>query len=375
MNGVFLSSPTLTKLVAAARELRVAPGHVLCVSLAEQGCPDLDDVVAALRPLDVPFFGGMFPRLIHDARQRERGALLFALPSCCDPLLIPGLQARDFDLPEFAGIAGAPEGSHTAVVYVDGLAKNVSRLLAELHGRLGNSVNYIGGGAGSLTLEQRPCVFTRDGAFQDAAVVTFVDLFSRLGVRHGWQRHAGPVVATRTRGNVICELNWRPACEVYREAVEPLLDEPLTAENFFACSAAFPFGIYKEGREDVVRDPIAVGENGELVCVGEVPENAVLNLLRGERSDLLGAAAQAGRDLRVHGAIRAHSSLVIDCISRTMFLGDEFERELATISEHIGSIDAALDVQGALTIGEISSQGDGFVDFLNKTIVAAVLYD
>ena len=372
---MFVACPTPEAIAGAAREMRLQPGTLLAVLVADDGAPDLGDLVAALRDVDTQFFGGLFPGLIHGDRQLKSGALLVPLPADSEPVLVRGLDRPNVVLPDLGHIAASPVGSHTAVVLVDGLTANVSRLLAELHRRLGNSVHYIGGGAGSLSLEQGPCVFSREGVFQDAAVVSFVRQRSRLGVRHGWKQHEGPVVATRTSGNVIHELNWRTAFDVYREAVEPFTDVELTRDNFFTVSTAFPFGIYKEGEEDVVRDPVAVGDSGELTCVGEVPENAVLNILRGDRSSLVEAAGQAADDCCAGGPLEASTAFVVDCVSRTIFLDDDFECELTAVRERVAHIDPRCPVQGILSLGEISSHGQGYVEFFNKTIVAAVLYD
>lgn len=351
---------------------------MLGVLVAERDRPDLCALVGALSRLDVEFFGAVFPGLIHGGKHVERGTLLLDLPADRPPLLVTGLDRPRWSPPARSEAADAvldPPGAHTAVVLVDGLTANVSRLLAWLHGRLGDSVHYVGGGAGSITLQQRPCVFTREGVHQDAAVIALTSRRSRLGVRHGWERIDGPVVATRTSGNVIHELNWQAAFDVYRTILQPWCEEELTAENVFRASNAFPFGITKEGQEDVVRDPVSAGEEGSLVCVGEVPENAVLNVLRGDRTSLVEAAGQAADDCCAGGRVRATGALLVDCVSRTIFLGEEFESELQAVSRRLRSVDPALEVEGILTLGEISSHGEGFVEFLNKTIVAALLHE
>lgn len=374
MNVRYLADLDGPQLRAAVDELRPEAGEALAVLVAEGGDPDLEQLVADLRDGGVPFFGGLFPGIVHGVEHHENGALLVRLPLHGAPVLVRGLGDGSITLPPLDEFTLADPGTYTAVVFVDGLTNHVDRLLVDLSARLANSVHYIGGGAGSLTLKQRPCVFTAEGVFQDAAVIGFVERRSHLGVRHGWQRHHGPLVATRASGNTIYELNWRPAWEVYRDAVAPELDIELTRDNFFQAATAYPFGIHKEGREDVVRDPVAVGDAGELVCVGGVPENAVLNILFGNRSTLVDAAARAGDDLRAAAPAGAEGALLMDCVSRTLFLKEDFALELATVRDRLQTIANPLPMAGALTLGEVSSHGEGFVEFLNKTIVAAVLY-
>jgi hypothetical protein len=371
----YIPQASPASLAEAAVQLGVGRGEMLAVLIAEQDRPDLEQVVAALRELEISFFGALFPGLIHGDESLERGALLIRMPSAQEPLVVRGLERRDFTVPELTDIAGSVPGTHTALVFVDGLTANVSRLLSELFGKLGNCVHYIGGGAGSLSLKQEPCVFTAQGVFQDAAVVGFVKRGSTLGVRHGWSHFHGPIVATRAEGNVIYELNWRNAFEVYREALEDCVAEPITRENIFQITKSFPFGIYKEGQEDVVRDPVSVGDNGELICVGEVPENAVLNILNGDGDSLIAAATQAAEDCSPAPGTRLSGAMIVDCVSRTIFLAQRFEEELAAVNDRIAALDPDLALWGMLSLGEISSHGEGYVEFFNKTIVTAVFHE
>ena len=182
------------------------------------------------------------------------------------------------------------------------------------------------------------------------------------------------MVATRTEKNIILELNWENAFDVYRETVEADSGKKLTAENFFDIAKGYPFGIMKEGEEHIVRDPIAVNEKGELICVGEVPENAALSIMKGNRDSLIRAAAQAADDCVGDEKRGLRLSLIADCISRVIFLEDDFPRELEAVNNRIQSVDEKQTPLGMLTLGEISSYGEGFLEFFNKTIVVGTFY-
>jgi hypothetical protein len=258
------------------------------------------------------------------------------------------------------------------MVLVDGLTSNIDLFLFQLFDKLGSSAQYIGGGAGSLTLKQQPCLFTRDGFVQDAAIVTFIKRQCKLGIRHGWKKLAGPIVATKTCKNVIMELDWKAAFEVYQEIVESDSGVKLTKEGFYDVAMRYPFGIYKEEAEDIVRDPIITNENGELVCVGEVPEHSVLNILKGETDFLIQAAGQAALDACTNEIC---DNLVVDCVSRALFMGEDFTKELAAVKEALAKADNQGIPAGMLTLGEIASVGETFLEFFNKTIVVCGWYE
>ena len=386
-NACFVATPSVGDIVAAASALFREPhgAHQLCICLAEKDAPELDDLQQALVDGPLDFIGGLFPSVLFDGQRYDVGAVIFSFPCKVKPLLVTGLHLDrpDVSLPPdwraflSSGVTVAGQGTGraqaTALVLVDGLCRNVGGFLRGLHDGLGNNVGYWGGGAGSLSLQQRPCVFGPQGVYQDAAWVALCSAPSALGVRHGWREIMGPLVATRTDGNRILELNWQAAFDVYKGAVEGDSGLALSRAGFFEIAKGYPFGLRKEGAEAVVRDPIAVDEHGALVCVGEVPENAVLSILKGEARALTAAARQAAAEARRDGPAGASLCLVADCISRAIFLQDGFVEELAALMAPFADDPKPPMMVGALTLGEISSQGLGYLEFFNKTAVVALL--
>jgi len=255
---------------------------------------------------------------------------------------------------------------------VDGLTSNTAPFLSEVYNNYGNALHYLGAGAGSLSFEKYPCLFTKEGFYQDCAIISFLPLKSKLGVKHGWEKIKGPLVATKTNKNTIIELNWENAFEVYKKAIEEDSNIKIDQQNFFEVSKGFPFGMYKKDLEDVVRDPIAVSDIGELICIGEVPENTVLNILKGEKESLIYAAGSAANKCKIDDKENISNSIVIDCITRALFLEEDYSKELVAVESELSSKTIPV---GILTLGEISSYGLGILEMFNKTIVVGVLYE
>ena len=373
---MYISDVNPKEIISAITRMEIKEGDVVAIMLGEKNKPNIKQLISELNEKRVDFFGGIFPGIIYGNQKYEEGAILMVLPALERPFLIKGLNTENLNLPDFGnGIFENPKKKYTAMILVDGLTSNTSLFLSEMFNRFGNSVHYFGGGAGSLTLKQEPCLFTSEGFAQDAAIVTFIKLESNLGVRHGWERIMGPFVATKTRKNIIMELNWKNAFQVYQKTVEGDSKKKLTPKNFFDIAKGYPFGIHKEGMEDIVRDPINVNERGELFCVGEVPENTVLSILKGGKDSLIQAAGQAAEDCLQSGMKTIRQCLIADCISRTIFLEGKFMKELETVNQKIHTIAPRHTPMGILTLGEISSYGEGFLEFFNKTIVVGFLYE
>lgn len=127
----------------------------------------------------------------------------------------------------------------------------------------------------------------------------------------------------------------------------------------------------REGSECIVRDPIAVNEQGHLICVGEVPENTFLDVLKGKNQQLIEAAEQAAMEA-ADQAGKPTAAMIIDCISRVLFLDENFEQEVQAVTKALHDKGVAPTMRGALTLGEISSFGEGFLEFFNKTTVVGL---
>lgn len=371
---MYVKNTDVQNLMDVIAKMDVRDEEALCIMLGEKDSLNLPQFIAQLNDLKISFFGGIFPGILYDETKYEEGVILAKFPVLSRPLLVKGLNGDYVELPDLEHIRKKLNKRYTAMILVDGLTKNIAAFLTRLYDKLAGSVNYFGGGAGSLTLEQKPCLFTAAGLFQDAAVIVFLELECELGVRHGWERIMGPVVATETDKNTITELNWTRAFNVYKGIVEGDSGKEITALNFFDIAKGYPFGMLKQYAECVVRDPIAVGSNGELICVGEVPENSVLDILKGEPALLVKAAGQAAADCEGAKGKKVTHILIVDCISRVLFLENNFSRELREIKVKMQDIDQKSIPMGMLTLGEISSYGEGFLEFFNKTIVAGILY-
>ena len=287
--------------------------------------------------------------------------------------MIKGWEKEDFEISPFLENIPTENADISFLTIVDGLTSDITSYLQQLYHHYGNSVNFIGAGAGSISLIQQPCVFTNEGIFQDAAVLFPINLKISLGVKHGWVKLAGPIVATRTENNIIHELNWKNAFDVYKEVVEKDAQIKFNDENFFDIAKGYPIGKIREIGEDVCRVPLSLTKDGSLVCLGRVPENTVLYIMKGNSETLVRSAETAVKNSVDQLDKKIEHTLVVDCISRALFLEEELSKELAVISNSTPSTLEESIPQGVLSLGEISSGENGFLEFYNKTLVIGAL--
>jgi len=318
----------------------------------------------------LPVLGGVFPQIISGKESWDTGFVIVGFEQAAKVRTISGLSDPQADFEAALESIDVDLGkANTLMVFVDGLSSRINSLVEELFSVFGLEANYIGGGAGSLSFEQKPCVFTNDGLKADCAVIGFAEVEAGVGVSHGWKELAGPFEVTEVDRNEVISLDWRPAQEVYQEAVRAQAGASFDGMDFFEVSKGYPFGISKLGSEKIVRDPIALGANGSIVCVGEVPSRAFVHILAGDPESLIAAAEEALRrgEGQYRGAPDSRGVLLIDCISRYLFLGERFGDELVALSP-----DSEVPIFGALTLGEIANNRKDYLEFYNKTAVVGV---
>lgn len=318
-------------------------------------------------------FGGIFPSIIYDGKEREIGSVVIGFDVTVSTQIIHDmtgpLESLQIELESFYLMMD--EGK-TFLLTLDGLSEGVEVFKEELFYTLGLSKNYIGGGAGSIVSERKPCVITNEGLLKDAAVIALVDIYSGIGVSHGWKEVAGPIKVTESTGNKIISLNWEPALEVYKREVETMFGKNLTVDQLMEVSKGYPFGISKLDNEMVIRDLFEIVGGTSLVCVGPIAENDFVYIMNGSKDSII-EGAEASRILAdkafkiEHGkkATNLSVTLLIDCISRRQFLEEDFSKELKAIG--------GKQLIGALSLGEIANTGKSYLEFYNKTTVVGVL--
>lgn len=324
-----------------------------------------------LRQVNVPVAGGIFPAIVHQGQHYARGTLVIGLAARTRTRVI-----RDLSTTNPAGLArlfAAVDDRDfcldrgTAFFWADGFAPQLSALMDAFHCHACLNYAVIGGAAGSLDLVQKPCIITNAGLLADAAVITVVDASSSVAARHGWVKLSGPFLVTRATGNVVHTLNARPALEVYQAAISDAYGKAIVLDRFYEAAQNFPFGIQRYGAERIVRDPVRV-EGTKLICIGDVPQGALVDILTATTTSLLVAVdevmLEAEAQARRFGQVR--TVFVVDCVSRMVLLQGQFQRELVNLY-----LPGTVTV-GVLALGEFACNGRDAPAFLCKSTVVAM---
>ena len=367
--------PALTRVLEDWRRAHPQMGVVALLPEAEQG--NLPALQAVCRQLKVPLVGGIFPELLTSHGFATSGAWLMRVDERVPTFLVPGLGADpDADAARIAEqvmpvlpapTGSAPEPQPTLFLVVDAQMQNVATLLDGLYLRLADRVQYAGVAAGSETFQPMPCLFDESKVIGDGALALVIPGRVKTILEHGFTSPERVMTATATVGNRIVNIDWKPAFGVYQEIVRTECGVELTRENFYQWAVHFPFGILRANGEVVVRIPVALTEDGCVQCIGEVPENAMLVVLRAPTVEGGQCIERLARGLgEANGPLDRANILTFYCAGRRLHLGPDAATEIRELAERTG----AHAIAGALSLGELGSTSvGGYPLFHNATLV------
>ena len=177
-----------------------------------------------------------------------------------------------------------------------------------------------------------------------------------VGIGHGFAPIGKPLRVTRASGNELFELNDQPASRVYEDYFGPLL-QAIEHERLSRRLIAYPLGIQLDRTgEFLLRHILGFGDDGRVLCTGEIPEGAWAQVMIGSKELALEAAEQAAR-----AAMQPIDSpcfvLVFDSALRKRLLGSDAKQDIMRIRRVIGPM---VPMVGCYTYGEQAPLGSPY---------------
>ncbi|MDO8572772.1 MAG: FIST C-terminal domain-containing protein [bacterium] len=239
------------------------------------------------------------------------------------------------------------------MIFSDGLFVNGTALVKGLLSELPPHVSVTGGlvGDGSrfketlLGLDKLPEI-------KKLVCVGFYGSNIKIGYGSlgGWDSFGVSRLITKATGNVLYELDSKPALTIYKEYLGDL------AKDLPASGLLFPISlkvINDKGEEDeLVRTLLGVDEETQsMTFAGDMPEGVVARFMKANFDRLIdGASRAANMSIESLGNEKADIAILISCIGRKLVLKERTEDELLAVQEKIGRQAAII---GFYSYGEI----------------------
>jgi len=191
---------------------------------------------------------------------------------------------------------------------------------------------------------------TNEGVKSDhVAIVGFYGDHLRVGYGSlgGWDPFGPERVVTRSKDNILYELDGQSALDLYKK----YLGEH--AQKLPASGLLFPLTIRGSNHDEwVVRTILGVNEaDHSMTFAGDIPQNTHARLMKANFERLIDGASGAARNTREVHKTDPQLAVLISCVGRKMILKQRIEEEVEAVQEIFGK-DTLMT--GFYSYGEIS---------------------
>jgi hypothetical protein len=317
--------------------------------------------------------GAVFPQLIFAGKIYDQGVIIIGLQQS---IIVNTIEYISTDIGNLDNLSltkasyKKPDNKMFLLLFVDGISKGAEYFIDLIYEYFGTCCNIIGAGAGCHELTAIPCIYSNEGILQDSAQVVQIPKKINSAIQHGWNYLAGSFLVTSATKNRIHELDYQPAYQVYKEALQSSANIDIEKNSFAKTASLFPLGMEILDDGIIVRDPINRKDN-DLICVGDIPVFSNIIILERNKKSLIKAThhsvelAKSGIKKNTNGFL-----LLFDCYSRKAALGKHHKTTIAAINKNEANNTPYI---GVLSIGEIMSSTIGSLHLHSKSTLAAFI--
>lgn len=236
-------------------------------------------------------------------------------------------------------------------VMSEGLNINGSELVRGMRSVLPSNVAATGGLAGDGANFKETFILNHEGAPVNKIVSAIGFYGTNLAISYGslggWDSFGVERLVTRSKSNVLFELDGKPALELYKS----FLGEH--AKDLPASGLLFPLNLRTEkDSEPVVRTILAVDEESQsLTFAGDIPEGAYVRLMKANFDRLIEGATGAAKAALPKAEEQSELAILISCVGRKLVLKQMIEEEVEAVEEVLGN---KTTLCGFYSYGEIS---------------------
>lgn len=163
----------------------------------------------------------------------------------------------------------------------------------------------------------------------------------------GWTPFGPERKITLSKGNILFEIDGKPALDLYKYYLGDKASELPQA------ALLYPLNVIPEGKiEAVVRTILSINEeNNSMVLAGDVPVNAKVQLMMASIDSIASGAQHAAEIANEDRKNPAELALIVSCVGRKLVMNQRVEEEIEQVQEVIGKSTA---IAGFYSYGEIA---------------------
>lgn len=266
----------------------------------------------------------------------------------------------------------APDLRHVFILS-DGLNVNGGALVEGFFSVLSSDVIVTGGLAGDSAKFVKTLVGF-NGPAKDRQIVAAGFYGDHIqistGCGGGWETFGPQRCITRSTGNILFELDGKPALDLYKEYLGDEVD------NLPGSALLFPLAIHPADKPEqaMVRTILAIDENQKsMTFAGDIPQGHIATLMHASYNDLVDGAEAAAQQAASASGHEDSLAIMVSCIGRKLLLGQNISDEIEAVTGALGPLATNI---GFYSYGEIShSPITQQCALFNQTMTVTVLHE
>ncbi|WP_339658555.1 FIST N-terminal domain-containing protein [uncultured Polaribacter sp.] len=261
------------------------------------------------------------------------------------------------------------EGLKYVFVISDGSFINGSQLTKGMNKATKDNIIITGALCGDgARFEKTVCSFNENPKEGEIVAIGFYGetLEVSFGTNGGWTPFGPERIVTKSKDNILYELDGKPALDLYKKYLGEKSKELPGAALLYPLKV-----ITKDQRKSIVRTILNINEeDNSMILAGDIIEDSRVQLMMTNVDNIVNAAelgAIQALDLRKN---KPEIAILVSCIGRKLVLDQRVEEEIEEVVEVVGN---ETTVCGFYSYGEIAPFKNEFNCHLHNQTMAVTL--
>lgn len=311
---------------------------------------------------------------IHDIQVTDKSLIFNALAFQKTPIKKAIVNIKDYKNSHEAGLSLFENLNKSDLKHIillsDGLLVKGDELLDGLSQNMPEHISITGGLAGDGPDFNKTFIIDQDQIISGGVVA--IGLYGDAinigyGSKGGWDSFGIERKVTKSKENIIYELDGQPALSLYKS----YLGEK--AKDLPSSGLLFPLSMRStQNKKPVVRTILSIDEEtNSLTFAGNIPKNSYVRLMKANIDRLINGAEDSAKIVKEELLEEANFALLISCVGRRLVLKQSIEEEIEVVRNVLG--DKPL-ITGFYSYGELAPFEKGSVcELHNQTMTITTL--
>ncbi|QEE49780.1 histidine kinase [Flavobacterium alkalisoli] len=255
-------------------------------------------------------------------------------------------------------------------VLSEGSFVNGSSLIAGLEDNVFKNVCITGGMCGDDARFEKTLASYKENPKEGEVVLigfygdTLEITFASVG---GWQPFGPERIITKSEGNILYEIDGKPALNLYKKYLGD------KAEELPQASLLYPLNVTIPGKEvPVVRTILNIDNDAQsMILAGDAPEESLVQLMMATVDGIADGANKAALYAMHNRKTMPQVALLISCVGRKLVMNQRVEEEIEQVKEMIGD---TTTITGFYSYGEMAPfVNSNFCELHNQTMTLTLI--